>query len=45
MTDGAQNSLETAATLLGLDKDELHESLTSRIMQASRGGLKGTVIK
>jgi len=41
----AEDSLQMAATLLGVDKDELRDSLTSRIMQAKRGGSKGTAIK
>ena len=45
VTAGSEGALETTGALLGVDKEELRESLTSRIMQASRGGLKGTVIK
>lgn len=45
MTKQTEGSLYTAAQLLGLDKDELQEALVSRVMQAARGGIKGTVIK
>lgn len=41
----AEDSLQTTASLLGVDKEELRDSLTSRIMQATRGGTKGTAIK
>lgn len=42
---GSEQSLTTAATLLGVEKDELRDSLISRVMQATKGGVKGTVIK
>ncbi len=45
MTKGSEGALINASNYLGCDKDELCESLTSRIMQAQRGGAKGTVIK
>lgn len=45
MTAGAEDSLTTAAGLLGVDREELRDSLTSRVMQATRGGTKGTAIK
>ena len=38
-------SLATAAKMLGAETDELREALTSRVMQAVKGGSKGTVIK
>ncbi|XP_062599894.1 unconventional myosin-VI-like isoform X3 [Saccostrea cucullata] len=41
----SETSLSTASTLLGLNKEELQESLTTRIMQTARGGSKGTAIK
>lgn len=41
----AEDSLQTAASLLGVDKEELRDSLISRVMQATRGGSKGTAIK
>lgn len=40
----AEKSLGNAATLLGLNKDDLKQSLTSRVMQATRSGVKGTAI-
>ncbi|KAI4457701.1 myosin [Holotrichia oblita] len=39
-----ESSLATASTLLGIDASELKQALTSRVMQSSRGGVKGTVI-
>lgn len=36
-------SLKHAATLLGIDSDELNQCLLSRVMQTSKGGHKGTV--
>ncbi|XP_059157656.1 unconventional myosin-VI-like [Physella acuta] len=41
----AEDSLQMAASLLSVDKDELRDSLISRVMQATRGGSKGTAIK
>ncbi|KAM6969695.1 myosin VIb isoform 1-T2 [Tautogolabrus adspersus] len=38
-------TLEYCADLLGLDKDDLHVSLTTRVMLTTAGGAKGTVIK
>ena len=45
MTGGTENSLVTTASHLSVDKEELRECLTTRIMQTSRGGSKGTAIK
>ncbi|XP_074640045.1 unconventional myosin-VI-like isoform X2 [Tubulanus polymorphus] len=45
ISGGSEVSLRIAATMLGVDKDELNEALVSRVMQTSKGGLKGTVIK
>lgn len=39
-----EGTLGTAASLLGVDSGELRMSLVSRLMQSSRGGLKGTAI-
>ncbi|KAK9747364.1 Myosin head (motor domain) [Popillia japonica] len=39
-----ESSLAIASTLLGIDASELKQALTSRVMQSSRGGVKGTVI-
>lgn len=41
----AEDSLAAAAGLLGVDREELRDSLISRVMQATRGGVKGTAIK
>ena len=40
----AERSLSDAAALLGLNKDDLRQALTSRVMQATRSGVKGTAI-
>ncbi|XP_071438694.1 myosin heavy chain 95F isoform X2 [Hetaerina americana] len=40
----AEKSLSVAATLMGVDVEELRQALVSKVMQTSRGGLKGTVI-
>lgn len=42
---GTEKSLLIAAKLIGVDKEELREALVSRVMQATRGGVKGTAIK
>ena len=39
----ARTALDRAAALLGLDPDELRQCMLSRVMQTSKGGLKGTV--
>lgn len=39
----SEKSLEITASLMGLDKDLLRQSLISRIMSTTRGGHKGTV--
>lgn len=41
----SEASLLLTSALMGVDKDELREALTSRIMQATKGGFKGTVIR
>ncbi|KAK7108574.1 unconventional myosin-VI-like isoform X2 [Littorina saxatilis] len=41
----AEDSLSASAGLLGVDREELRDSLVSRVMQATRGGVKGTAIK
>lgn len=41
----SESSLVMAAGLLGVDKDELHIGLTSRVMQAAKGGHMGTIIR
>ncbi|XP_046405363.1 myosin heavy chain 95F isoform X2 [Ischnura elegans] len=40
----AEKSLSIAANLMGVDVEELRQALVSKVMQTSRGGLKGTVI-
>jgi len=44
ITDKSEGSLTTTASLMGLDPDELRRALTARVMQATKGGYKGTVI-
>ena len=44
VTDKSEGSLATTAALMGLDLDELRRALTARVMQATKGGYKGTVI-
>ncbi|NXH20680.1 MYO6 protein, partial [Bucco capensis] len=41
----SEPALECCAELLGLDRDELRGSLTTRVMLTTAGGAKGTVIK
>lgn len=45
ISPGADKSLQISAVLLGVDKEELREALITRVMQATRGGVKGTAIK
>ncbi|XP_041970187.1 myosin heavy chain 95F isoform X2 [Aricia agestis] len=40
----SEPALATAAALLGVDPGELRMALVSRLMQSSRGGMKGTAI-
>ncbi|XP_071535802.1 myosin heavy chain 95F isoform X4 [Panulirus ornatus] len=44
VSPGCEGSLKTAASLMGVDPAELSQALLSRVMQTSKGGLKGTVI-
>ncbi len=44
ITDKSERSLKITASLMGLDQDELRRALTARVMQAAKGGFKGTVI-
>lgn len=39
-----EKSLVLSAQLLGIDPEDLKQALVSRVMQSSRGGVKGTVI-
>lgn len=43
VTPDSEQSLRVAAVLMGVDPDELRQSLLSRVMQTSKGGLKGTI--
>ena len=44
VTEVSEKSLQVTAELMGLDSDELRRALTARVMQAAKGGYKGTVI-
>ncbi|XP_045106888.1 unconventional myosin-VI-like isoform X4 [Portunus trituberculatus] len=44
VSPGCEGHLKTAASLMGVDAEELNQALLSRVMQTSKGGLKGTVI-
>ena len=44
ITETTEKALQVTASLLGLDSDELRRALTARVMQAAKGGYKGTVI-
>ena len=45
VTPQSQPSLETAAVLLGCDKDDLKQSLVCRAMQAIKSARAGTIIQ
>ncbi|XP_052213073.1 unconventional myosin-VI-like isoform X2 [Dreissena polymorpha] len=45
LTGVSEKSLLIASVLLGVEKGDLQESLITRVMQATRGGVKGTAIK
>lgn len=40
----SETSLTMASALIGVDAFEMRQALVSRVMQSSRGGVKGTVI-
>uniref|UniRef100_A0A6M2DFQ7 Putative myosin class ii heavy chain n=1 Tax=Xenopsylla cheopis TaxID=163159 RepID=A0A6M2DFQ7_XENCH len=40
----SESSLAMASALIGVDAFEMRQALVSRVMQSSRGGIKGTVI-
>nr|XP_050849479.1 myosin heavy chain 95F isoform X2 [Vespula vulgaris]XP_050849481.1 myosin heavy chain 95F isoform X2 [Vespula vulgaris]XP_050849482.1 myosin heavy chain 95F isoform X2 [Vespula vulgaris] len=40
----SEKAVLMTATLLGVDPEELRQALVSKVMQTSRGGIKGTVI-
>ena len=41
----SSKALKSAATLLGVEIDELQGALVSRVMQTQKAGTKGTVIR
>ena len=41
----SEADLNRSAKLLGVNIDDLKVALVSRVMQATKGGVKGTVIK
>ncbi|KAL4232927.1 Unconventional myosin-VI [Mactra antiquata] len=45
ISGSSEKSLKIASVLLGVDQDEFKEALVTRVMQATRGGVKGTAIK
>lgn len=45
ITSGTENSLMAAAELLGLEPEEMKLGLCARIMQTTKGGVKGTLIR
>lgn len=44
MTENSLEALKIASSLIGLDPEELHHALLSRVMQPNKGNGKGTVI-
>lgn len=44
VAQSSEKSLIIASKLLGIDSSEMKQALVSRVMQSSRGGIKGTVI-
>lgn len=44
VSHSSEKSLLISSKLLGIDPNELKQALVSRVMQSSRGGIKGTVI-
>ncbi|XP_044011291.1 myosin heavy chain 95F isoform X2 [Aphidius gifuensis] len=44
ITKSSDNAVLMTAKLLSIDTDELRQALISKVMQTSRGGIKGTVI-
>ena len=44
MSKSSSQALRNASALIGVDPEELHHALLSRVMQPSKGGIKGTVI-
>ena len=44
LTNSSITALKIASDLMGIDPEELQHALLSRVMQPSKGGIKGTVI-
>lgn len=44
ITADSGKAVTISAKLLGVDPEELRQALVSKVMQTSRGGIKGTVI-
>jgi len=44
ITVGSEKAVIISAKLLSVDPEELRQALVSKVMQTSRGGIKGTVI-
>ena len=44
LAKSSHEALRNASALIGVDPEELHHALLSRVMQPSKGGIKGTVI-
>lgn len=44
VSPNSEGELQVAAGLLGVEAGELRMALVSRLMQSSRGGMKGTAI-
>lgn len=44
ITANSEKAVLFSAKLLSVDPEELRQSLVSKVMQTSRGGIKGTVI-
>ena len=45
VSPSAAKALKSAATLLGVEIEELNRALVSRIMQTQKAGAKGSVIR
>lgn len=44
IASSSEKAVHMSAKLLGVDPEELRQALVSKVMQTSRGGIKGTVI-
>ena len=45
VSPSSEVALSNAAQLLGCDVSDMREALISRVMQATKAGAKGTIIK